>query len=351
VATGLRLERHHLKTPAASLVDVARSLGGVHAQVFSSADLQLWNRVRGHRPGDLERALWQERTVVKTWLQRGTLHIVAADDLPVFVGALDNRGEYAGAWLRAFDATAPRMEQLIEAIGDALDGRALTRDELIAAVEPRVGKTFARRLKSGWGEFLKPASRRGVLCFGPDQGRNVAFVRPDQWLGGWRVLDRNEARTELLRRFLAAFAPATTDDFGRWLGALRRIREPWAALGDEIVETEPKRFALAADVDRLRARPTGTKLLPAFDPYVLFPHSDRPVPEPFLTRVYRPQGWISQTIVLRGRVIGVWTHEVRGSRLELTLEPFEPLDARTRSAVEREARRLARYRGLEPVLH
>jgi hypothetical protein len=350
VAAGLRLERHLLTTPATSLVDVARLLGGVHAQVLSSADLQLWNRVRGHRPGDLDRALWEERTVVKTWLQRGTLHVVAADDLPLFVGALSNRGEYAGAWLRGFGVTAAGMERLIDAIANALDGRCLTREALIAAVEPRVGKSFSRRLRSGWGEFLKPASRRGVLCFGPNEGRNVAFVRPDQWLGGWRELGRQDARTELLRRFLAAFAPVTANDFGRWLGLLTRMREPWEALADEIVEVEPKRFALAADADRLGARTRGVKLLPAFDPYVLFPHSDRPVPEAYLERVYRKQGWISQTIVVRGRAAGVWTHETRGSVLELTLDPFEPLDPRTRASVEREARRLARYRGLELAL-
>ena len=349
MSAGFRLARHSLAEPAprGSLVEVARRLCGLHAQILSAADLQLWARVRDHASGDLARALWDDRSVVKTWLMRGTLHVVPADDLPLYVGALDNRGEYSNAWLKAFGTTQREMERLITAIADALDGSCLTRAELIAAVGPKVGKSAAKRLGSGWGEFLKPASRRGVLCFGPSEGQNVAFVRPDQWLAGWRVHSREDARTELLRRFLSAYGPASTGDFERWLGSQRRIKEPWEALADELVELSPKRFVLAADERALKTRPKGVKLLPAFDPYVLFPHSDRPAPEAFLDRVYRKQAWISQTVTERGGVVGVWKHERKGSALELAVDAFEPLKPATATAVRREAARLARYLGLE----
>jgi Winged helix DNA-binding domain len=349
VSAGFRLQKHHLATPApaGSLVRVAREICGVHAQVLSAADLQVRSRVRGHAPGDLARALWDERSVVKTWLMRGTLHIVPADDLPLYVGALDNRGEYANAWLKAFGTTKAEMERLIAAVGDALDGEALTRAELVDAVGPKVGKSAAKRLASGWGEFLKPASRRGVLCFGPSRGQNVAFVRPDQWLGGWREVGRGEARTELLRRFLGAYGPASVDDFERWIGSQRRIKEPWEELARELVEVEPKRFVLAADAKRLRTQPKGLQLLPAFDPYVLFPHSDRPVPEQFRDRVYRKAAWISQTIVDRGTVVGVWKHKQQGKTLRVELQPFEPLKPTTLKTAEREAWKLAKYVGLE----
>jgi Winged helix DNA-binding domain len=287
---------------------------------------------------------------VKTWLMRGTLHIVPADDLPLYVGALDNRGEYANAWLKAFGTTQREMERLIDAIAGALDGACLSRSELIAAVGPKVGKSAAKRLASGWGEFLKPASRRGALCFGPSRGQNVTFVRPDQWIGTWREVGRDEARTELLRRYLAAYGPATPDDFERWLGSQRRVKEPWEALEDELVEIEPKRYVLAADRRRLTARAAGLKLLAAFDPYVLFPHSDRPVPTDFRDRVYRKAAWVSQTIVHAGRVVGVWTHKQRGAKLDVPIEPFTRLEPEVRAAVEREARALARYLGLELAL-
>jgi hypothetical protein len=347
MSVGFRLERHHLKRPAVagSLVDVARRLGGLHAQVMSSAGLQLRARVQGHAPEDLPRALWEERTVVKTWLMRGTLHVVPADELALFTGALDNRGQYADAWLRAFDVTAKQMEQLIEAIAGSLDGECLTREELGVRVEPRVGRSLAKRLQSGWGEFLKPAARRGVLCFGPSRAQNVTFVRPDQWVKAKAPLGREEARTELLRRFLGSYGPATREDYQRWLGSQRTVPEAWAGLADEVVEVTPKRFALAADERALRARPSGVRLLPGFDPFVLFPHSERPVPEEYFERVYRKAAWISATVVERGRVIATWTHAKRGRNVELEIVPFEQLADRARAAVEREARSVARHLG------
>jgi hypothetical protein len=348
VALGFRLERQSLvrRSPAGSLVEVAGQICGLHAQVLSAADLQAWSRVDGHTRGDLERALWEERSLVKTWLMRGTLHAVPAHDLPVYVGALHNRGQWENAWLRAFGATGKQMERLIEAIADALDGACLTRAELIGAVTPKVGRSLAAHMGSGWGTFFKPAARRGLLCFGPSRGHNVTFVRADQWLGLRFELERDEARVELLRRYLRAFAPASPGDFKLWLGSSRAVPQAFAELAGELVEVEPKRFALAEDVPRLATKPTGVKLLPGFDGYVLHPNTDRPVPPEFMPRVSRTAGWISPTVVERGRVVGTWSHAVKGGRLALAVEPFASLTKATAAAVAREARSLARYLGV-----
>jgi hypothetical protein len=350
-ARAFRLSRQHLTRPApkGSAVEVARRICGVHAQVTSSADLILRARVRGHALGDLERLLWHERSLVRTWLMRGTLHAIAADDLPLYVGALDNRGAYANAWLRAYGVTAPGMERLIDAIASALDGACLTREELAAAVRKTVGASTAKRLASGWGEFLKPAARRGVLCSGPPQGQAVTFVRPDQWLATWSNPPiRDEARAELIRRFLRAYGPASKDDFARWLGSATAIREPWEIVRDELAEVRPKLFVLAADVTPLRrARKGGVQLLPGFDPYVLFPHAARPVDPEQKARVYRQAGWISATVVEDGRAVAVWDARKRGARIELTVTPFTRLAQATRAAVVAEAQRLARYLGGE----
>jgi Winged helix DNA-binding domain len=351
VALGFRLKRQSLlhRAPPGSLVEVAGRICGLHAQVLSAADLQAWSRVEGHARGDLERALWEERSLVKTWLMRGTLHAVPAADLPVYVGALHNRGEWGNAWLRAFGATATQMERLIEAIGDALDGGCLTRAELTAAVTPTIGRALATEMSSSWGTFFKPAARRGVLCFGPSRGQNVTFVRADQWLGLRFDLGRDEARAELLRRYLRAFAPAGTADFKLWLGSSRAVPQAWADLADELVEVEPKRFALAVDVPRLATKPTGVKLLPGFDGYVLHPNTDRPVPPEFMPRVSRTAGWISPTIVERGRVVGTWRHAAKAGVLDATLEPFAPLSKATTAAAHKEIASLASYLGCEVV--
>jgi Winged helix DNA-binding domain len=347
-----RLSRHHLKArvPRGSLVEVARQIGGLHAQLMSSADLSLWTRVRGHRPDDLPRALWDERTLVKTWLMRGTLHLVPADDLPIYAAALDSRGEYDGVWLRYYEVTARDMERLIEAIAESLD-EPKSRAELAAAVKARLGARLAKRLESGWGEFLKPAARRGILCFGPSDGQTVTFVRPDAWLPRWREVEHEEAQTELLRRFLAAFGPATREDTEHWIGRSRKLRPAWELLSDELAEVEPKRFLLARDVEALeRARPSrALRLLPAFDPYLIPkpPRVHLVSREQDRDRIYRPQAWITPVVLQGGRAIGVWPWKRRGAKIEVTVEPFRPLGQRTAATVRREARDLARYLGAE----
>jgi hypothetical protein len=75
---------------------------------------------------------------------RGTLHLVPADDLPLGVGAFDNRGEYRPVWPRLYETTAAKMERLIEALSDALDGRCLTRAELGEAVRPASARPWPR---------------------------------------------------------------------------------------------------------------------------------------------------------------------------------------------------------------
>src|SRR5689334_15436715 len=84
--TAFRLRRHHLdaRVPRARWLEVPGDLAGLHAQVLSSAELMLWARVRGARRDDLRRALWDDRTLAKTWLMRGTLHVVRGDELALF---------------------------------------------------------------------------------------------------------------------------------------------------------------------------------------------------------------------------------------------------------------------------
>jgi hypothetical protein len=351
---GFRLSRNDLnaRAPRGSLVEVARRICGLHAQVLSSADLSLWTRVRGHRREDLPRALWEERTLVKTWLMRGTLHLVPAEDLPVYCAALDRRGHYPGAWLRYFGVTAREMERLIDVIAESLD-EPRTRRELIAAVKARLGARMGKNLESGWGGFLKPAARRGVLCFGPSQGQTVTFVRPDAWLGQWRAVEREDARAELLRRFLAAHGPSARDEFTEWAGGghVRGLHPTWELIADELAEVEPKRFLLARDVETFeRARASRVvRLLPAFDPFLL-PRQTRGYlvrSDQEYNRIYRPQGWITPVVLQGGRAVALWPWKRKGSRLEITVEPLEPLRGPTRTALEREAKALARYLGAE----
>jgi hypothetical protein len=235
----------------------------------------------------------------------------------------------------------------------ALDGRQLTREELATEVARVTGISgLDDKLKGGFGDLLKPAAFRGELCFAPSDGQLVRFARPDQWLGPWEPMETEAATVEVARRYLGRYGPANREALARWFGmpspaeAGRWLKR----LGDEAVELDGS-YLLDADADALAAaEPTGAvRLLPAFDQYVVSaPRGDDGVVDPaHRVRVYRPQAWLSPVLVVDGRMVGVWSHERKGERLIVEVEPFARLTRAERGGLQTEAEALARFLGGE----
>ncbi|MGI5489197.1 winged helix DNA-binding domain-containing protein [Microtetraspora malaysiensis] len=350
-----RLERQLVEPAAGSgPVMIARRLCGVQAQVASSAELAMAVRSADPRPGAVDEALWEEHGLVKTWLMRGTLHLIPADELPAYCAALGAlRFWERGAWQRGHGVTAADVEAIIGAVPEALKGRCLTREELVEAVIEVSGVAHLRQaLTSGWGALLKPLSFLGELCYGPPRDGRVTFARPADRLAGWpgALPSTEEGGRALLRAFLGAHGPATPEMFDTWLmrGAARKaaLRGWFRDLGPELAEVEvdgAPMTALAEHVDALAvARPSeGVHLLPGFDQYVLGAPRDLEalLPAAVRPKVSRAAGWISPVVVHRGRVAGVW--EAKDGRLAVELAepvPRAPLQA----AAERVAALLGR---------
>src|SRR6266550_7808994 len=144
-----RLARGALTERSPSLVDVARRTGGIHAQVQASAELQLASRVEGSTQQDVRDALWRDRTLVKAWTLRGTLHLHPAEEVSMWLAARRAvEGESPDglkSWLDPKGVVHPAVspDELTEiqaAVWDSFAGRALLRDELAAEVVRRVGK-------------------------------------------------------------------------------------------------------------------------------------------------------------------------------------------------------------------
>jgi hypothetical protein len=143
-----RLERQFLdvRAPAGSLFEVASALCGVRAQLPSTAEMSLWARVDGLEQGEVDQALGQERTLVKTWI-RNVLHVVPADDLALYVAVLYPRPEGpSDAWLRMRGVTREQYDAILEYVPRALGGRPRTREWLadkVAELPPRVRKALS----------------------------------------------------------------------------------------------------------------------------------------------------------------------------------------------------------------
>ncbi|MEA2322255.1 MAG: hypothetical protein QOD81_2105 [Solirubrobacteraceae bacterium] len=353
----VRGQRLHERAPRDAMLGVAGALCGVHAQLMSSAELALWARVEGLRPGDLGRALWEERTLVRTWAVRGTLHLLPASEFGLWLAALGTYRHYLRpSWFKAFGISPEELEALIAAVSEALRDRTLTRTELAVQVTQVTGSPeLSAKLEESWGAYLKPAAFQGHLCFAPSAGQNVRFTHPSTWLAELEIADPGTAVAEVTRRYLHAYGPASREDYGRWWGispaeALTRLR----ALGDELTEVDVdgrRGFMLAADAAEAAGREaTGSvRLLPAFDPYVVGSSRDDVdvLAAEHKARVHRPQGWISPVLLVEGRIEGVWRHERGGGRLAVEIRPFGAPGDDVRAAAEAEARRLSAFLGGE----
>ncbi len=326
-----RMDRQLLHRPDGfDTTAIVQRLAGVQAQVASAAEQAVGVR-RPDGTGGVAQAL-ADRTIVKTWALRGTLHLLAAEDAGAYLSLLVAARPWdRAAWQREF-ATAEQMSAIAEAATAALDGAVLTREQLGAEILARTGDTsLADKLSSGWGAVLKPLAWQGLLCNATNQGNRVTFTTPATWLPGWKGLpDPADAAAVAIPAYLGAYGPAGMPAFDQWLcrGASKKttLRSWFGTLVENEVLTvvavagEPL-YARTSDVDALAAAvPTGrVRLLPAFDQYVLGPGTkdDRIIAPARRSLISKAAGWISPVVVAGGRVAGTW--EVDGATLAIAL--------------------------------
>ena len=343
-------------------------MAGAQAQVLSAAQMSLWARTRGLRRADVERALWQDRTLAKVWCMRGTVHLVPSCDFAVFVRGCAGRADRDARWMVQHGRPMALVERLTTRIAQVLD-RPLTRNEVMRRLDDSVGMKKRVRLGRGWGKradvdalevdgrtmsiggLIGYACIRGMALAGPPRGNAGTFVRPDAWLSEWLDLSVPDAEDELLRRYLKAHGPATPSDFAWWTyvtaAAARAI---WERLeGDLAAVNVDGRTAWILREDwpslkRAKIRRPNVRLLPSFDSFLLG-QKDKGhlVDAKYHKRVYRPQGWLSQAVLVDGRVAGVWSHQRKGGRLNIRIEPFGRFSDDVRDAIGIEGEDLGRF--------
>jgi hypothetical protein len=331
------------------IAGVVRRLGGVQAQVTSSAELAIRVRRQASRPGEVGRALADGR-LIKTWAMRGALHLLTPDEGGAFLSLMAaGRSWERPSWQRYFDMTPKVMQRMRGVVREALDGKTLTREELVTAVTSRRGLAHLDEgLRSGWSTVLKPLAWQGDLCFGPSRGGRATFRHPSDASSRWMGLpDPGEAAPIAVARYLGAYGPATADAFGTWLAGgyfgRRQLRSWFERLGDLLVGVEvdgANAVILASDADALAAaEPSSTvRLLPGFDQYVLGPGTaDGHVVAPARrSAVSRQAGWISPVVVARGVVSGTW--QLDGDQVNIAW--FSEAGRAPRRALDTEVARL-----------
>jgi len=315
--------------------DVVKRLGAIQAQDYLGALWAVGLRTKAATEPTIEQAI-NDRQIVRTWPMRGTLHFVAPEDVRWILGLLTPRIVTRAArrhkQLELDAATFARSEALFS---KALrDGQQLTRKEMMAVLEQAGMSTKGQR---GYHRLWR-AAQRGLICFGPRQGKQETFVWLDDWLPEGRTLNRDEALAELAQRYFTGHGPATIYDFRWWSG----LPAAEARVGLEMVKAtlvheklDGQTYWFSPSLSTQNATSPTAYLLPSFDEYLLG-YKDRSAVlnlDHALKVVPGANGMFKPIIVIDGRVVGTWQRTLRKTKVLMKLDPFEPLNPAQMEAV------------------
>ncbi len=321
--------------PLKSAEQVAARLLAVQGQDPRGARLAVRARSAGLAAADVDRALTEERSLLITWLNRGTLHLVRSEDYPL-LQALTTPPLLTSCTrrLRQEGVSEAMAERGVATIEAALAAEGpLTRPQL----RDRLRRARVRTEGQALVHLLFLSAVRGLTVRGPMVGREHAFVLVQDWLGPQPSIDREAALAELARRYLAGHEPAEDRDLARWAGLpLRDARAGLAAIAPELRE---RRDGLLELRRRPRRRPLPPpRLLGAFDPLLLGWASREEVVGPHRTLV-TSNGLFRPFALVEGRAVARWGL-TKGS---VRIEHLERLGNDVAAALEADAREVERF--------
>ena len=342
--------------PVAGVARVVSSLVGVQAQDSAAAALAIRARRAGLVVADVERALAEERSIVRTWGMRGTLHLVAAEDAgwllgllgPVFSRATRGRRAQLGLGEEAGARAVGALWRLLA------DSGPLTRAEIVEGLASR-GIRLAGQARP---HLLSLAAFEGRVCHGPSRGREPTYVLLADWIDPGPALPRERALAELARWYLSAYAPATPEDLAAWSGlSLTDARAAWQQISSRMAQVEiggSTAWMLKSQMKWLGKdagpRPI-VRLLPAFDAYLLgYRNRELIVPARHAKRIFPGGGLLRPALLLNGRVTGTWKAQRRRNATEVVVEAFESLPRDVRQALEAEVEHIGHFLSAEASL-
>lgn len=327
--------------------EVVARLGALQAQDYRSVLWAVGLRLPGSTEAEIEQAI-SERTLVRSWPLRGTLHLVAAADIGwmlellaphVIAGSARRRQQ-----LELDDAALLRSRELI--VQALQGGKQLTREAIMALLE---AGNISTRGQRGY-HILWQLALRGVICFGVREGKQQTFVLLDEWVATAKRPARDEALTELALRYFTSHGPATLQDFVWWSGL--KASDARAGLGSAASQLVQDTFDgqshwMPQTGPAQKPQPPRAFLLPGFDEYMLgyrardavldARHAQKIVPGS--NGIFRP------ILVIDGRIVGTWKATQKKNRIVIALDPFVPFSIGEKQAVAAAAEQYGRYMG------
>lgn len=336
--------------------ETVSALFALQSQEWPSAQLAIHARCPADAQADVARAREVERAFVLTWALRGTLHLVPAQDLrwllelcaPTAIS--DSKSRY-----KQLGLTEDARERGLEAIQAVLSREgALIRSQLAGALESRGVPVAGQAIH----HLVRFAALRELVCFGPEVDGDLMVVLLDDWLSAATETGRPaDPLRELARRYLAAYAPATPADFGRWSGLKKaQARRAWEAVADECATVGVpggEALMLKEQLDALESAPSQpvVRLLPRYDNYLLgYASRAFMVAEAHAKQVHPGGGLIRACVIIDGEARANWKLEKRRTGLRVLVKPFEALSAEQEALLEAETLDLGKFFSTEITL-
>ena len=321
------------------VAQAVQQLAALQAQYSPSPYIALHARLAGFQHGDLEAAL-RERAVVKATLMRGTLHLVAATDYGAFAGAWHRQSR---ATMRGRTPAATPQEGAVLAALAAFTAEARSTDQIRAKVRELTAGTVPDPLLLDYARIMLPHVHVPPSGFWRHHGKPALTIWPEP-------LPEDPTATALLvRRYLAAFGPATREDIAHFtylryrqidpaLAALAPLRRFTDAQGRDL-------FDLAATPLPGENQPLPVRFLARWDAAIIS-HKDRTRILPAAYQAHltpTPNGMILSSYLIDGKVAGVWSHDQTDETASLTLQPFGPQQESSSMVLEAEGDRLLAF--------
>jgi hypothetical protein len=321
--------------PLPGAAAVAERLLAVQGQDPRGVRLAVRARTEGLSAADVDRALSEERSLLITWLNRGTLHLVRSEDYswlhvlttPPLLTSAKRRLSQEGVEPKAAERAVKTIERSLAKEGPLT--RQQLRERLDKAGVPTAGQALIHLL------FL--TTLRGIAVRGPMVDSDHAYILVSDWLDPAGPVDRDKALAELARRYLVGHAPADDRDLARWAGLpLRDARAGLATIAAELVEREDGLVHLAASPPI--AEVPEPRLLGAFDPVLLGWNSREPILGRH-THFVTINGIFRPFAMVKGRAVASW----KLNRGKVTIEPLDPIAKKATAALNADATDVERF--------
>lgn len=333
---------------ADTVAKVLEATVGMQAQQQRQAEIGL-----GLRAHDLDISNIQETyasgAVVRGWAQRWTQQMMMTRDWAMVISARQGENLPNAYYLCCKDLVLELAEELERYLAKH---DVVSRDEVNELLEARSGEKLEGQLKYA---VLQTLTARGEVVFDPGGGVGKYVLRSFRE----NLVDREEALSELIPRYLTGFGPASVEDFAKWAGVhIGPARKIWNDLAArrawDVVEVGgQKMYSLdpvdSTDMELLRERAADSVVLTAGFDALLTGYVDKSwlVPKQWQSMVWGTSGILQPLIIVNGQVAGIWRLQIRGSRAFVRMSSWAHFNAHTKDLIVLRLRRVAEFLGKE----